>query len=415
MPRRKRITVVTSGHLSTCPRMLKGADALSGAGYDVRVVATRHEPWATVTDLEVRLQRSWPVDVVNYRKGESGATYWWTGAQHRAARAAVAALGPDRAPMPIVARAFARVHAAMVEAVCAQPADLIYGGTTGALAAIAESARRTRTPFGVDFEDLHSSETSGPTAPMIDALASRVEKDVIDGAAFVTTSSEAIAGEYRRRYRLDAAVVHNTFPLPARRPDFARASPSLFRAYWFSQTIGPGRGLEEAVTALGRIGVEAELTVLGRAQEGYLERIRAIARAGVRPVVVHHQAPVSPDAMIDFARGYDVGLALDCGTPLNRELCMTNKAFTYILAGVPVVIADTPGQRSFAIDLGVGAALVPGLDVDAIAAALAMWATNPAALDAAKRAAWQRAADRWHWEHDAERGTLLRLVGQVLS
>jgi glycosyltransferase involved in cell wall biosynthesis len=415
MPPRRRVTVVTAGHLSTCPRMLKSADALAGAGYDVHVVATAHEPWATVTDLDVRLRRGWPMSVVNYRKGQSGLTYWWTGIEHRAARAAVSAVGLDRTTMPVVARAFARVHAALVRAVCAQPADLIYGGTTGALAAIAEAARRTRTPFAVDFEDLHSGETSGPDAPAIDALATRIERDVIADAAFVTTSSEAIAAEYQRRYGVDAAVVHNTFPLPVRPPDFRRRDPDTFRAYWFSQTIAPGRGLEEAVTALGRIGVATELTVLGRAEEGYLETVRRLGRAGVKPVTVRHQPPVAPDEMIDRARGYDVGLALDCGTPLNRELCMTNKAFTYILAGIPVVIADTPGQHALGVDLGAGAALVRGHDVDALAAAFSWWANNPAALDAAKRAAWQRAADRWHWEHQAERGTLLRRVEHALS
>ena len=395
--------------------MLKTADALAGAGYAVRMVSTLHEPWATVADLDVRMQRRWPVAVVNYRKGESGATYWWTGVQHRVARAAVAALGADRAPMPIIARAFARVHAALVRAVCAEPADLIYGGTTGALAAIAEAARRSKTPFGVDFEDLHSAETSGPSAPMIDALATRIERDVIRDARFVTTSSEAIASEYGSRYGLEATVIHNTFPLPARQPDFSRGRSSIFRAYWFSQTIGPGRGIEDAVLALGRLGVDAELTLQGRAQEGYLRSVRELATAAGSMVGVKHQPPVPPDAMVDFARGYDVGLALDCGTPPNRELCMTNKAFTYILAGVPVVIADTPGQHALGVDLGAGAALVACADVDALAAALSAWAGNPAALDAAKRAAWQRAAERWHWEHDAERGTLLRLVREALS
>ena len=46
MIRPGRITVVTAGHLSTCPRMLKSADALAADGYDVRVVATHHEPRA---------------------------------------------------------------------------------------------------------------------------------------------------------------------------------------------------------------------------------------------------------------------------------------------------------------------------------------------------------------------------------
>src|SRR5205823_8973855 len=140
--RRPRITVVTSGHLSTCPRMLKAADAFASANYHVRVVATRHEPWAIEADRDVQSRRTWAVDVVNYRRGDSGLTYWWTGARHRAARVAAAAIGPARAPLPIVARAFGRVHSELVQAVTAAPADLIYGGTTGALAPVAEAGRR---------------------------------------------------------------------------------------------------------------------------------------------------------------------------------------------------------------------------------------------------------------------------------
>jgi glycosyltransferase involved in cell wall biosynthesis len=119
--------------------------------------------------------------------------------------------------------------------------------------------------------------------------------------------------------------------------------------------------------------------------------------------------------MVEFARGYDVGLALDYGTPLNRDLCITNKALTYILAGVPVAIADTPGQHALGADLERGAALVPGGDVDALASAFSTWARNPEALDCAKRTAWRRAESRWHWEHDAERGTLYRLVSSVCA
>jgi len=33
-----RLALVTAGHLSTCPRMLKAADALAEEGYEVSVV-----------------------------------------------------------------------------------------------------------------------------------------------------------------------------------------------------------------------------------------------------------------------------------------------------------------------------------------------------------------------------------------
>ena len=187
--------------------------------------------------------------------------------------------------MPLVARAFARVHGPIMRAVSAIPADLIYGGTTGALAAIAEAARRSGTPYAIDLEDFHSGETLGPGAPFIDALATRVERDAMKDAVFVTTSSESIADAYRERYNVATSVVHNTFPLPEQAPDFTRADPGVLRLYWFSQTIGPGRGLDEAVVALGRSGVRAELVLRGRLHDGYLDALRVL------PISRHNAFP----------------------------------------------------------------------------------------------------------------------------
>jgi glycosyltransferase involved in cell wall biosynthesis len=413
--RRRRVTVVTAGHLSTCPRMLKSADAFAAAGFEVRVVATCHEPWAVETDRDVRSRRAWPVEVVDYRRGARALTYWRTGARYRAARTAAALRGPARSPLGLVARAFGRVHPELVRAATSAPADLLYGGTTGALAAVAEAARRLSIPYGIDLEDWHSGESSGRDAPLDNALAARVEASVLRDASFATTSSEPIAAAYRDRYGVEPAVVHNTFPLPPEPPDFSRRDPSTLRLYWFSQTIGPGRGLEEAVVAAGLAGITAELALRGRAQPGYLEALRALAAAHAPRLAVVHHAPASPDAMIDVARGYDVGLALELMAVPNRQLCLTNKAFTYILAGVAVAISDTPGQHALGVDLGHGAALVAPADPDALAAALARWSAEPAALDCAKRASWQAATRRWHWEHPLEEGALLNLVRRSLA
>jgi hypothetical protein len=408
--RRARVTVVTSGHLSTCPRMLKSADALA----EVRVIATRHEPWATDADVDVASRRSWSAETIDYRRGE-GATYWWTGARHRAARAAAAAIGPSRAPLAVVSCAFSRVHSELVRAICADPGDLIYGGTTGALAAIAEAARRSGMTYAVDLEDFHSGETSGREAPLVDALAARVEHDVMRGAAFVTTSSELIASAYKQRDGVDMAVVHNTFALPSRPPDVSRVDPARLRLYWFSQTIGPGRGLEHAIAAAGRAGIAAELTLRGRPLPGYLESLRSMVSTHAPRLSLVHHFPAPPDAMIDLARGYDVGLALEGMDVRNHQLALSNKALTYILAGVAVAITDTPGQHELALDLGRAAALVPVSDLDPLAAAFARWAADPAELDCAKRTAWAAATRRWHWEHELERGRLLALVRGALA
>jgi glycosyltransferase involved in cell wall biosynthesis len=395
--------------------MLKSADALAADGYDVRVIATRHEPWAVETDRDLASRRAWQADIIDYRRGASGATYWWTGARYRAARAVARTVGAAHLPLPMVARGFGRVHTEIVQSIVDNPGDLIYGGTTGALAAIAEGARRSRTPYGIDLEDFHSGETSGPDAPLVDALSARVERAVTSGAAFVTTSSDAIASAYLTRDGIRPAVITNTFPLPVRPPDPARVDPSRLRVYWFSQTIGPGRGLEDAILALGRAGISAHLALRGRSMPGYLEALRSLAASQAPRVELVHLPPAPPDAMVDCARGYDVGLALEQMTPVNRQICLTNKAFTYILAGVAVAITNTPGQHALGIDLGRAAALVRPGDVEALAAALARWAGDPPELDCAKRTAWAAATRRWHWEHELERGRLLALIDEALA
>jgi hypothetical protein len=95
---------------------------------------------------------------------------------------------------------------------------------------------------------------------------------------------------------------------------------------------------------------------------------------------------------------------------LNRDLCLCNKLFTYMLAGLALACTDTKGQRPLAEDLGAGAVLVRPGDVATLAAGLKRWADDVQGLARAKRACWEAARRRWHWEHPLERGALLRVV-----
>ena len=117
---------------------------------------------------------------------------------------------------------------------------------------------------------------------------------------------------------------------------------------------------------------------------------------------------------MELCRGHDVGLALEQAHVLNRAVCLCNKPFTYMLAGLAVAFTDTPGQRQLAEDLGRGAKLFKVGDVEQLAWHLKQWADNPAELAAAKRAAWEAATRRWHWEHPEEKGRLLGLVQEAL-
>ena len=411
----RRICVVTAGRLSTCPRMLKAADAFHEAGYAVRVVSTRTAGWTTASDAGIAASRPWAWCSVNYDRAEAPATWLRSGVRYKAARAFASVV--SSVPQTVATAAFARVHRELVDAILEEPADFIYGGTTGALAATAEAARRSGMPFAIDFEDFHAGEHAAPDGDLSNALGAQVMQWSAEGAAFVTAGSEAISAACRDELGIAAIAIHNVFPLPAHAP-VRRAidrGRSPFSVYWFSQTIGPDRGLEDVVRALGATDRPASLNLRGCPAAGYMERLAALARTAAPQVALRLLSPVAPSLMVAECAAFDVGVAAEPGHVRNNALALSNKATTYPLAGLPVLITDTAGQRPLADDLGAGALrFLPG-DHEALAAQLVPLMTDAERLAEAGDASWRAARTRWHWDHELERGALVAAVAKALS
>ena len=408
--------MATAGHLSTCPRMLKAADALAAAGYDVRVVSARYMDWAWEADQKLRRTRPWKWTVVSYDRHSTASKYLRSGIRFRSAQALARALGPARCPLAVAARAYGRAHDELLQAIAAEPADLIYAGTSGALAAAALASRRTGAPYALDLEDFHSAEHGGHAAGrLLDHLGDRIERSVLPRAAFVTAGSAAIAHAYSQERGIRAIPLHNTFPIPDVEPDLGSRHGGSLRLYWFGQTVGQGRGLETVVEGVGRARIECELHLRGTPAAGYAEALGRLAAQAAAGLKIYWHAPAAPDCMIDLCRDYDLGLAVEPGASGNNRMALSNKALTYILAGLAVAITDTPGQQALARDLGEGALVYRPDDSEALAAGLQRWADDRSLLARAKAKAWAAARNRWHWEHRQERGALLQAVAAVFA
>jgi hypothetical protein len=238
-----------------------------------------------------------------------------------------------------------------------------------------------------------------------------------EGAAFVTAGSDAIARACLEELRIPAIPINNVFSLPASPPSDARSRPrgDEFAAYWFSQTIGPGRGLEDVVRALGLTPRSASLTLRGCPAPGYVESLLALAGRQAPRVRIAIEPPAPPASMIDACRAFDLGVSAEQGHVRNRLLNLPNKATTYPLAGLPVALTSTAGQSPLAKDLGSGAlAFAPG-NVASLAEQLVPLMTDAARLAEAREASWGAARVRWHWDHELERGALLAAVSRTLS
>ena len=398
---------MTGGHLSTCPRMLKAADALVDDGYDVVVVATSSTAWAERADIDVleRRRGRFRIETIDYSRAQGRLLHLKSGLRRRIARAFVSRT--KAVSFRLATSAFARVHEELAGAAVATSADFYYGGTTGGVAAAFEAATRTARPYALDLEDFFCGE---PPEGSLDAqLAERIEREILPGARFLTASSGPIAEAYAKKYRVEVETIHNVFPLPEEWPEFSSRAEGPLRLYWFSQTIGPGRGLEDAIEGAGLAEVDAELHIRGRFADGYQEKIETLSKERAPRLRLRHYPPGLPDEMVNLAREFDAGISLEAGGSQNNRLALGNKVLTYIVAGLALVMSDTTGQHRLKEELAEQALAVTTGDVRALAEGFRQLANDGRHLLECRKASWNAALRRWHWEHAEERGKLLSL------
>lgn len=406
------ICVITPGHVASAPRVVKEADALVAAGYRVHVVCGRSYPPLDPFDDEIFSAASWgrtPVDFV----GLGGA--FRRKILQRGARILLARW--PNLSLRLAARAHHAEAIRLAHAASRIPASLYIGHCLAGLPAAAFAAQATGAHYSFDVEDLHDEETHASATHPADRVATRrLQTQLLPGCAHVTASSPLITAELQRRYGVDATTVLNVFPLahgpqqPATPAPIGPNRPAVF--YWFSQTIGPGRGLEQVIAILAHMRTPRELHLRGFPAPGYREHLHAIAtRSGLPPVTF--LAPGAPSEMVRLAASADIGLACEESQPLNRDLCLTNKIFVYLLAGLPQLLSPTTAQTALAGELGEAALLSEPDKPAETARRLDDLLTDPARIARACAAAWRLARERLNW--DREQMKLLHSVKHALT
>ena len=408
-----RICLVTPHCLASNPRLLKEADALHEAGYTVRVVSCQWDGSTRDRSAATHEGRPWRSDVLDWSREGRPRLYWRSRIRqnvlHRLPRFALRSMGVCR-------RVVARVVPELIRLAAEEPADLFIGHEVGGLAAAATAAAAQGVPFGFDAEDFHSGMRPWRETPSnMDRAVRRLESGYVPRAAYLTAAAPGIARAYAEHHGVpEPTTVLNVFPRgdsPGRLEELPDEGLSL---YWFSQTIGADRGLEDVVRAMGKVDQEdIELHLRGRWQPGYracLLRLAGDCGLGSGQVVEHD--PALPQAMVRLASRHHIGLALDHPVSLNRDICLTNKIFTYLLAGNAVVATATRGQSDLMCYIPeAGVTYAPG-DVDALAAALDRWRQDRSALAASRRASLEAGLTRYNW--DEEKRSFLGVVEKAL-
>jgi glycosyltransferase involved in cell wall biosynthesis len=123
-----------------------------------------------------------------------------------------------------------------------------------------------------------------------------------------------------------------------------KPGPSLV---WFSQTIGPGRGLETALKAMERLHTKVELHLIGECVEGYDLALKKLFPFEQGHQLVIHSA-VKHHELVSILTQHSIGLAIENKFPESRNQTITNKILQYLQAGIKVLATDTEGQKEVA-------------------------------------------------------------------
>lgn len=402
-----RILVLTNSPLCRNPRVVKEATALGRAGHAVTVLGIRNH--APSVEVDRALVAASPfahvqVDMLgNDAPPLARLLVWARRLRHRAARELAHRLG-------VHGPASLGPAAALLRAARAHAADLVIVHNEiphWAGARLLAEGRRV----AADIEDWHSEDLlphERSARPL--ALLRTSERVLLHHAIHTTTTSHALAEALHARHGgRRPEVVTNSFPLQPE-PEIAPEREPAF--FWFSQTTGPGRGLELFLAAWGRTTRPSRLVLLGEPRAGYEAALRAMLPAAFRERVSFLPL-VPPDALPGLIARHHIGLALEQPFIVNRDLTITNKILQYLNAGLAVVASDTAGQREVLARSPEAGVLVALHETTQVAARLDELLASPAALVARRHAARRLAESRYCWEHEEPR--LLALVEHALA
>lgn len=337
----KKVVLITSGQPALNPRLVKEADILSAHGFRVIVIYQYWNNWGTELDNDLLKNKKWQAIRVGGSPIKKKVTYNINKLVQKLCTKlfAINTFGKYFAEFAVARTCYGLYNTAR-----SLKADLYIAHNLGALAPAVWAAEKNRSKVGFDAEDFHRFETSNDENTRDVKLKKYLEEKYIPKVDYLTAASPLIAYNYQLLFpAIKPHTILNVFP----NCDKVKINENqVLKVFWFSQTIGSGRGIEEVIHAIGKLNSEnIELHLLGDlrpANKIYFNKIEEAEKL-TNKIKIHN--PINPDDIVEFASQFDVGIASEASSPFNRDICLTNKIFTYFQAGLAVVATDTQAQR----------------------------------------------------------------------
>lgn len=342
----KTICLLTQNHVSRNPRVYKEARWFAEMGHQVTILTTLHNN-DFLTDDQTLLQETGIryLPYADLRDGIPGSRGHRLRFQIfrrilgvlRMETTDAAGYGPD----------------ALLRIALQTPADL-YIAHQEVPTLIAPMLVKKGKKVAYDFEDWYSRDLTPAQRkyrPL--GLLEKAEIFALSHGVWCTTTSHALA---EGLCGLEPGcpkpnVIYNAFSLKERQVlspgQIPESTYPAIRLAWISQTIGPGRGLEDFLLHIRETDQQLEIHLAGKERPDFTQILYNLIREYPHMRIVLH-APMAPDQILPWLNQFDAGIASDLATSDSRNLTVTNKILHYLLAGIPVLATPTAGHKEIA-------------------------------------------------------------------
>lgn len=407
LPKHPKIVLLTSGQPTLNPRLVKEADALTSAGYDVTVIYQFWNEWATQYDKNLLVKKKWKAIMVGGSPRENSLLFWQTRITHKIFRILNKYVSINLFPELSIGRCTYQLYKKALSV----KADIYIAHNLPALPSAFKAARKTNVKCGFDAEDFHRFENSDDIKDHTVKLNCLIENKYIPDVNYITAASPLIKKAYETIFNREITIVLNVMERENDAKKETNHDKNL-RLFWFSQTIGKNRGLENVIMAISKSVYTYELHLLGEISQDYkLELINLIDITNGSTIYFHN--PINQDEIIGFASNFDIGLASESGFSTNNNLALSNKIFTYIQARITIVASNTPAQLSFLNKYSSIGKIYDSNAVESLTQILDFYHFNRNELNISKFELDKLATETLNWEIESKK--FLSIIKKVLA
>ncbi|MES2417959.1 MAG: glycosyltransferase [Bacteroidota bacterium] len=401
-----KVCLITPGHIATNPRLVKEIAALTEMGLQVHVVFTQYIEKLNSEDQKIIAQYpQLTFDALNWSSNDalSYCRKIYSGLLQKISRKLAAKFSGNLFKV----LALNRHYFWQLRKAINTKSDLYIAHNLGALAVAVKAAKKNKMKCGFDAEDFHRFELSDDLFDNDVRLKISIEEKYMPMANYLSAASPLIANAYQELLNREITSILNVFQQVNIAIKTEIEDP--IKLFWFSQTIGPNRGLETVIKAMGLLRTSRlELHLLGECSEFYKTQLIEMGR----DQVIFYDT-IGPNDLFQLASTFDIGMATETGMPYNREICLTNKIFTYLQSGLAIIASNTLAQKELINEYPNMGLIYNKNDENSLAACLKGFLNDHEKLLEAKKSSVELASNTFNWEIESVK--FKRLVSKTIE